>query len=165
MSAADERAEQLKRDLRGIVRDWRDLPARKRPMYWALDEDGEPYPVHGVREWAGAFEPTYGQRVVGDDLAWGFVRVSTVFLGIDHGFGRGAPVLFETMTFGGPFDGDQDRYHTRAEAVAGHRRTLVRAWLSVPVWPLVSAELWVRGKLRLREWKRQRKNVTKEAGQ
>lgn len=36
--------------------------------------------------------------------------VSTVFLGIDHGFsGSDAPVLFETMVFGGPLDKEQRR--------------------------------------------------------
>lgn len=29
----------------------------------------------------------------------GAYRVSTVFLGIDHSFGRGKPLLFETMIF------------------------------------------------------------------
>lgn len=48
------------------------------------------------------------------------VMVSTVFLTIDHAWGGGAPVLFETMIFGGPHDEWQDRYHTWDEAEAGH---------------------------------------------
>jgi len=48
------------------------------------------------------------------------VVISTVFLGIDHSFGRGAPVLFETMTFA-PGDAEgQWRYRTWQEAEAGH---------------------------------------------
>jgi hypothetical protein len=48
--------------------------------------------------------------------------VSTVFLGLDHNFGReGAPLLFETMVFGGAQDGQQERYSTWEEAEAGHR--------------------------------------------
>lgn len=50
----------------------------------------------------------------------GTVRVSTVFLGINHNFGDGPPILFETMIFGGKHDQYQDRYATYAEAVAGH---------------------------------------------
>lgn len=48
------------------------------------------------------------------------VEVSTVFLGIDHSFGGGRPVLFETMIFGGTHDEYQERYSTWDQAVAGH---------------------------------------------
>lgn len=46
-------------------------------------------------------------------------EVSTVFLGIDHGFG-GAPMWFETMIFAGPLDQSQRRYATWTEALEGH---------------------------------------------
>src|SRR5687767_3446555 len=52
-------------------------------------------------------------------------EVSTVFLGLDHrmtGVREGKPIVFETMVFGGPFDGDGERYSTWAEAEAGHAR-------------------------------------------
>jgi hypothetical protein len=49
-------------------------------------------------------------------------EVSTVFLGLDHRFGDGPPIVFETMVFGGPFDQDCDRYESWDEAVAGHAR-------------------------------------------
>ena len=29
------------------------------------------------------------------------IEISTVFLGLDHAFGQGNPLLFETMVFGG----------------------------------------------------------------
>ena len=54
--------------------------------------------------------------------------VSTVFLSMDHGFGKGRPVLYETMIFGGPRDQYQERYCTRAEAEAGHARTVATAF-------------------------------------
>lgn len=67
---------------------------------------------------------------VGDDTLNGW-RVSTVFLGLDHQWGDGPPLLFETMIFR---DGDvpdvaelnewQDRYSTWAEAEAGHAAAL-----------------------------------------
>lgn len=56
----------------------------------------------------------------------GEIRISTVFLGIDHAFGLGPPLLFETMVFGGPHDGWLDRYSTWDEAVAGHARVVKR---------------------------------------
>lgn len=60
-------------------------------------------------------------RRVADDTI-GDVRVSTIFLGIDHGWGEGPPQLFETMVFGGPHDGDQERYASWEEAAEGHAR-------------------------------------------
>lgn len=49
------------------------------------------------------------------------VRVSTVFLGMDHAHGsESGPILFETMVFGGKYDHYQDRYKTWDEAVKAH---------------------------------------------
>lgn len=49
------------------------------------------------------------------------VIISTVFLGLDHQFGFGKPLLFETKVFGGPLDGRTRRYHTWDEAERGHQ--------------------------------------------
>lgn len=51
--------------------------------------------------------------------------VSTVLLYLDHGYDlteSAAPLVYETMVFGGVHDGDQKRYATRKEAEAGHAR-------------------------------------------
>jgi hypothetical protein len=51
--------------------------------------------------------------------------VSTVFLGLDHQYGEGPPLVFETMVFlskGNLSEIDADRYTTRDEALAGHKR-------------------------------------------
>ena len=52
------------------------------------------------------------------------VYVSTIFLPIDHGWGVGPPVVFETMTFdhgGHPqWDEKQWRYTSQDAAEAGH---------------------------------------------
>ena len=61
-------------------------------------------------------------RVVGR-FEEGGVMVSTVFLGMDHGFGGGPPLLFETMIFGGESDGAQWRFSTWEEAEAHHMAT------------------------------------------
>lgn len=49
-------------------------------------------------------------------------RASTVFLGIDHGwgFGKTTPILFETMIFSGKHDGAQWRYTNYDDAIRGH---------------------------------------------
>jgi hypothetical protein len=73
--------------------------------------------------WASWFEKNRTNRHVGNDTV-GDVRVSTVFLGLDHSFGEGPPMLFETMIFGGEHDEDQWHYSTWAEAEAGHARAL-----------------------------------------
>jgi hypothetical protein len=56
----------------------------------------------------------------------GHVRVSTVFLGLDHNFHGGEPILFETMIFGGPLNGEQWRYATYAEAERGHAEAVTQ---------------------------------------
>lgn len=71
--------------------------------------------------------------------------VSTVWLGLDHAHGHGAPILFETMVFGEGSWADQDcqRYSTDLEARIGHTEmvTLVAATVpnevitELPAWP------------------------------
>jgi len=53
---------------------------------------------------------------------YGGVLVSTVFLGLDHSFGHGAPLLFETMIFGGTHDEYQERCSTYEEAEVMHEK-------------------------------------------
>jgi len=48
------------------------------------------------------------------------IRVSTVFLGLDHQYFAGPPILFETMIFHGPLNEYQERYETWDEASKGH---------------------------------------------
>lgn len=53
-----------------------------------------------------------------------YYHVSTVFLGIDHSFRPGKPLLFETMVFTPDPDWQdyQERYSTWSDAEAGHAR-------------------------------------------
>lgn len=53
-------------------------------------------------------------------------RISTVWLGLDHGFGSRSPLIFETMVFGGPLNQEMKRYRTLQEAVAGHEEMVER---------------------------------------
>lgn len=61
----------------------------------------------------------------------GRVTVSTAFLGRDHSFGEGEPLLFETMVLGGPHHGEQDRYSTWEQAEAGHAAMCARVGVKV----------------------------------
>ena len=53
-------------------------------------------PEDDVIKWATWFKK--GDRVVAKSRVGGW-EVSTVFLGLDHQFGHGPPLLFETMVF------------------------------------------------------------------
>jgi hypothetical protein len=87
-------------------------------VYYVLDKHNNPKPVSAER-WAFSFSRR-SRRVARDSI--GGVDVSTVFLGLDHNFGRhGPPLLFETMAFDGREELMCQRYATWDEAVAGHR--------------------------------------------
>jgi hypothetical protein len=51
----------------------------------------------------------------------GQVDISTVFLGLDHNFFGGKPLLFETMVFGGDNNEYQNRCSTWEEAESMHQ--------------------------------------------
>lgn len=81
--------------------------------------DGKnPIMVSDPTMWAGWFG-TANRTVAKTVVVPNDTEVSTVFLGLDHGFG-GVPLLFETLVFGGACDGLMDRYSTWDEAEAGH---------------------------------------------
>ncbi len=73
-----------------------------------------------LNTWARWFEQGPGVRRVGDDTING-VRISTVFLGIDHSWRTdGPPLLFETMVFGGVLHEACERCETYDQAEAQH---------------------------------------------
>jgi len=80
-----------------------------------LDEEHNLVPCEDLLTWARWFD-TADRVVAQTELPNGYF-VSTVFLGLDHNFLRGPPLVFETMVFP---DGEQRRYGTWAEAEAGH---------------------------------------------
>jgi hypothetical protein len=90
-------------------------------VYYILDEHGNPVPEPDVRRWSEWFNKC--DKHVAEDMI-GEIRVSTVFLGIDHSFG-GPPLLFETMIFGGEHDGYQQRYINRQDGLEGHIKAVV----------------------------------------
>ena len=81
--------------------------------------------------WARSAEDIESKRVA--ETTVGKLWVSTVWLGLDHAFMGGPPLIFETMIF--PVEGDEvtswseeycDRYSTEDAAKAGHDRAV--AW-------------------------------------
>lgn len=85
------------------------------------DRAGNPV---AMMQWAQGFERD--DRKVGRDEV-GEASVSTVHLGLNHQFGAGPPLIFETMIFGGEHDQWCMRYSTEELAKAGHQATV--AWL------------------------------------
>lgn len=69
--------------------------------------------------WARWLQADKDRRIVAKSDVDG-ARVSTVFLGLDHSYGIGPPLLFETLVFDGPHDGDMERCTTWEEAEAQH---------------------------------------------
>lgn len=92
-------------------------------MYYRLLPDHSTAPCD-LWTWAEEFESR--DREVAFDRV-GDIYVSTVFLGLDHAFGDGEPLLFETMIFGGPLDEYTRRYATWEQAEEGHRATVCLA--------------------------------------
>jgi hypothetical protein len=91
------------------------------------DRQGQPI---GLMQWMKLFEDREYQRVALDE--YGEIRVSTVWLGLDHNWGNGAKAIFETMVFGGKHDEEQWRYATEAEARAGHAEVCSAVFRSEP---------------------------------
>lgn len=50
------------------------------------------------------------------------IKLSTVFLGVNHNWFGGKPILFETMIFGGQRDGEKYRYETIDQAIKHHQQ-------------------------------------------
>lgn len=110
---------------------------------YILDQDLNPVPELDLLTWAKWFEEAGEKRIVGRDSI-GEYDASTVFLGLNHQFGDGEPLLYESMVFekkvshckptkignrttkGFDYheqlkeDWAYNRYHTREQALAGH---------------------------------------------
>lgn len=84
-------------------------------------------PCDDIIEWGTWLQSA--NRHVGLD-ANGEIKVSTIFLGINHGLDDEEPELFETMIFGGAYDGEQWRYATYEQAEKGHVVACKRAGIN-----------------------------------
>lgn len=123
--------------------------------------DGKtPIEAKDVFEWAEWYEEAAknNSRHVAHEQVFG-LKVSTVFLGLDHSWSGGPPLLFETMIYrdtpnkkhklgnhifeiNTSFMDYQQRYSTWQEALEGHRRAL-------ELTTRVMSRFWMRGLRRL----------------
>ena len=100
-------------------------------------------------EWAHLMEDAAYKRVADTTIEHGSHEywISTVWLGLNHRYGPGAPLIFETMVFPRLIqplrglatllgerpsfvDEDAERYSTEADALAGHER-MVTKWQKI----------------------------------
>jgi len=108
---------------------------------YILDKDGNPKEEPDLMTWARWFETANEERIVArTDLK--DVYVSTVFMGLDHNFGLGKPILWETLVFENKTTTEEymgrkftfhktvgeygERYHTKDEAMSGHLLTVAK---------------------------------------
>ena len=98
-------------------------------MYWILDGQ-MPVPCADAYTWAQWLVESKHPYVV-ETMLLEDVRVSTVFLGLDHRIGTGLPLLFHSQVFGGALDGTIKYYSTWAEAEAGHAALVAHVQVSL----------------------------------
>ena len=103
--------------------------------YYILDDDGNVKGTDSLMEWRVFFKDASKRRIAEDFIR--SQRVSSVFIGLDHGFSmRGPPIVFETMIFGGPHDGWQVRSSSR-EGILDHHKVAVKMCMDVGFWALM----------------------------
>lgn len=103
---------------------------------YMLDEEGNPKPEPDLLKWAMWYEYSHqskgkDNRILQQDHIGG-IFISTIFLGLDHSFGVGPPILWETMIFRGKDVQWMRRYRTRAQAVRGHKKAVKMVVKSQP---------------------------------
>lgn len=121
-------------------------PHKMPTLTYILDAEGCPVPEPDALAWSAWRQAHDADRPLGRTVLPEGVLISTVFLGIDHGYGRpGAlPVLWETMIFGfreGHSLHDwRDRYDTPGAARKGHDYAVALAERAVRGEPLPEDE-------------------------
>lgn len=94
------------------------------PGRYILDANWRPVPEPNLLKWAKWLE-TANRQVALDKIGGG--EISTVFLGLDHNWPSGPPVLWETMVFGGELNHAQARCAgNREQAEAMHAEVVQR---------------------------------------
>ena len=94
---------------------------------YILNEDGEPVLESDTIAWGRFMSDREARVVAKSEVGWPLgkkTEVSTIFLGLDHSYSGGPPILWETMVFGGKHDGWQDRYTSLDDAAEGHLRVV-----------------------------------------
>jgi hypothetical protein len=96
--------------------------------WYILDNNHKPVPADVMVAAKWREDNPNIKRVAYDelkDLNGDDVRISTVFLGLDHAWDSDIPTLWETMIFGGENDqAYQERYTSYEQAIEGHQKAI-----------------------------------------
>lgn len=98
-------------------------------LFYILDENKKIITTENILIWVEWLENSYkdGTHWIADTRLKN-IHISTVFLGANHNWGEGDPILFETMVFGGWLNREyQVRYSTYDEALDGHSKAIKMA--------------------------------------
>jgi hypothetical protein len=97
--------------------------------WYTVDESGSTHPCGVLEyfEWHAAMPESsswYASKTgcgfsIASDVLESGIRVSTVYLGLNHAYGDGPPLLWETMTF--PGCDICERYSSVEQAIEGHK--------------------------------------------
>ena len=108
-----------------------------RPLFY--DKEGNP--IADTLDGARLFEDRE-YRIVKQEILWWGGWLSTVWLGLDHGWGGERPLIFESMLFfGRRSDLDCRRSSTLEEARQGHR--LMKRYWTNPLNILCLLAEWI----------------------
>lgn len=77
-----------------------------------------------VERWIELFSDKNYSRIALDRI--GLIKISTVWLGINHNFGNGLPIIFETVVFHNDIAEDQYRYSNLQEAKINHKSLVLK---------------------------------------
>lgn len=98
---------------------------------YILDAKGEPVVEPDLIKWCVWYNNADEERRVAREQVGKNCTISTVFLALDHSYGGGPPVLWETMVFGGPLHNEQSRCGgSREQAEAMHAAMKLRVELA-----------------------------------
>ncbi len=88
-------------------------------MIEVYDKQGNPITSE---EWGRILQDDPAYKRVAETTLPNKVRVSTVWLGLNHGWEPGEKLIFETMVFRDGSSDECERYSTLEEALEGHER-------------------------------------------
>jgi len=98
-----------------------------RPTYYK--RNGIPYSDDDLSQCAK--DSKKQNKSVAEDILPNGKRISTTFLRLNHNWGKGSPLIFQTIVFPSETewdDLDMDMYSTEEQALKGHKK-MVKKWI------------------------------------
>jgi hypothetical protein len=93
-------------------------------QWYVLDENNNPVLENNPTVASVWLDKNLERCIVAQDNVDVDVMLSTVFLGLNHSFIPNKVLIYESLWFGGPFDGEMKRYSNKEDALSGHEKML-----------------------------------------